>query len=87
MHCSPLSENPIMRTKILVYWPLAIVVPLAAAAYLHLYNGAAAQPSPLAAERVSAELARTVSYGFVGGEAAMPVETVPAHARMPAQPM
>jgi hypothetical protein len=72
-----------------VYWPLAIVLPLAAAAYLHLYNGAVAQPSPspLAAERVSAELARTVSYGFVGGEAAMPVETMRAAARMPAQPM
>lgn len=75
-----------MKKKISVYWPLAIVVPLAAVAYLHLYNGAAAQ-SPLAAERVSAELARTVSYGFVGGEAAMPVATMPAAARMAAQPM
>ena len=75
------KENDIMKKKISVYWPLAIVVPLAAVAYLHLYNGAAAQ-SPLAAERVSAELARTVSYGFVGGEAVMP-----ATARMSAQPM
>ena len=81
VHCGPLKENHIMKKKISVYWPLAIVVPLAAVAYLHLYNGAAAQ-SPLAAERVSAELARTVSYGFVGGEAAMP-----ATARMSAQPM
>ncbi|MBN3762770.1 hypothetical protein [Burkholderia sp. Ac-20365] len=75
-----------MKKKISVYWPLAVVVPLAAVAYLHLYNGAAAQ-SPLAAERVSAELARTVSYGFVGGEAAMPVDTMPAASRMSAQPM
>ncbi|CAD6534246.1 hypothetical protein ACFQ3P_16675 [Paraburkholderia sabiae] len=78
-----------MKKKISVYWPLAIVVPLAAIAYLHLYNSNVPQPStsPLAAERVSAELARTVSYGFVGGEAAMPAETMPAASRMPAQPM
>ncbi|MBN3753331.1 hypothetical protein G3N95_10285 [Paraburkholderia sp. Tr-20389] len=78
-----------MKKKISVYWPLAIVLPLAAVAYLHLYNGAVAQSStsPLAADRVSAELARTVSYGFVGGEAAMPAETLPATARMPAQPL
>ena len=75
-----------MRKKISVYWPLAVVVPLAAVAYLHLYNGAAAQP-PLAAERVSAELARTVSYGFVGSEVAMPADTMPATTRMPAQAM
>jgi hypothetical protein len=75
-----------MRKKISVYWPLAVVVPLAAVAYLHLYNGAAAQ-SPLAAERVSAELARTVSYGFVGGDVAMPADTMPATARLPAQAM
>lgn len=78
-----------MKKKISVYWPLAIVVPLAAIAYLHLYNSNVTQPStsPLAAERVSAELARTVSYGFVGGEAAIPAETMPAASRMPAQPM
>ncbi|MEI5997665.1 hypothetical protein H3V53_10760 [Paraburkholderia bengalensis] len=78
-----------MRNKISVYWPLAIVVPLAAAAYLHLYHAASVQSSqtPLAAERVSAELARTVSYGFVGSEAVMPAETMPATARMSAQPM
>ncbi len=78
-----------MKKKISVYWPLAIVVPLAAIACLHLYNGAPAQSStsPLAAERVSAELARTVSYGFVGGEAAMPADTMSAASRMPAQPM
>ena len=80
-----------MRKKISVYWPLAIVVPLAAVAYLHLYHGPAMQSaqSPLAAERVSAELARTVSYGFVSGETAvpatMPVEAMPA--RAPVQPM
>ncbi|GLZ17040.1 hypothetical protein Bpla01_05700 [Burkholderia plantarii] len=48
-----------------MYWPLAIVVPLAAAAYLHA--SAAARPSePLAIRQASAELARTVSFGLVG---------------------
>ncbi|MEX3932622.1 hypothetical protein AB4Y32_12570 [Paraburkholderia phymatum] len=78
-----------MKKKISVYWPWAIVVPLAAAAYLHLHNDAGAQSSqsPLAADRVSAELARTVSYGFVGGEASMPATTMHPAARMPAQPL
>ncbi|SIT42743.1 conserved exported hypothetical protein [Paraburkholderia piptadeniae] len=78
-----------MKKKISVYWPWAIIVPLAVAAYLHLYNDAGAQSSqsPLAAERVSAELARTVSYGFVGGEASMPVAPMHPAARMPAQPL
>ncbi|MBP0593116.1 hypothetical protein J8I87_26060 [Paraburkholderia sp. LEh10] len=76
-----------MKKKISVYWPLAIVLPLVAIAYLHLYNGTAAQSSqsPLAADRVSAELARTVSYGFVGADAAMPTQPLSATARMPAQ--
>jgi hypothetical protein len=84
-----LERNEIMKKKISVYWPLAIVVPLAAVAYLHLYNQTAVQlsQSPLAAERVSAELARTVSYGFVGGEASMPVKTLSTATRMPAQPL
>ncbi|ACC70643.1 hypothetical protein PPMP20_06585 [Paraburkholderia phymatum] len=78
-----------MKKKISLYWPLVIVVPLAAAAYLHLYDRVVVQSStsPLAADRVSAELARTVSYGFVGGEAALPAETLRATARMPAQPL
>jgi hypothetical protein len=75
-----------MRKKISVYWPWIFVVPLAIAAYVHLYNAPGSQ-SPLAAERVSAELARTVSYGFVGGTAAMPADTIHATAQMPTQPM
>jgi hypothetical protein len=78
-----------MKKKISVYWPWAIIVPLAAAAYLHLYNDAGLQSpqSPLAADRVSAELARAVSYGYVGDEASMPAATMHPAARMPAQPL
>jgi hypothetical protein len=56
-----------------MYWPVAIVVPLALAACLNLFNQGTMQfsPMPLAAARVSAELARTVSYGFVGVDTAV----------------
>lgn len=76
-----------MKKKIAVYWPMAIVVPLALAACLNLFNQSNMQPSqaPLAADRVSAELARTVSYGFVGVEAVLPADTLRVTAAMPAQ--
>ncbi|WP_198174473.1 hypothetical protein [Burkholderia pseudomallei] len=45
-----------------MYWPLAIVVPLAA--YLYL-SEAAPRRAPAVARDTSAELARAVSYGFV----------------------
>lgn len=76
-----------MKKRISVYWPWVFVVPLAVAAYVHLYNVPGAQ-SHLAADRVSAELARTVSYGLVGDEAAMPDDTMHAAAtQMPTQPL
>ncbi|WP_186062049.1 hypothetical protein [Burkholderia gladioli] len=54
-----------MRKTISMYWPLAIVVPLAAAAYLYASNAARpSEPQPIG--QVSAELARTVSFGLVG---------------------
>ncbi len=54
-----------MRNTISMYWPLAIVLPLAAAAYLYASNAARpSEPQPIA--QVSAELARTVSFGLVG---------------------
>lgn len=59
-------ESRIMRKKIVVYWPLALIVPLAAIAWVHAWN-TAEQQLPLAADQVSAELARAVSYGLVGG--------------------
>ena len=54
-----------MRKTISMYWPLAIVVPLASAAYLHA-AGAAPSHGPLAVHQASAELARAVSLGLVG---------------------
>lgn len=53
-----------MRKTISMYWPLAIVVPLAAAAYLYLSETAPAR-APSVARDASAELARAVSYGLV----------------------
>lgn len=55
-----------MKKTISVYWPLALVVPLAVAAYAYAWNGAVDEEMPLAADRLTAELARAVSYGFVG---------------------
>jgi hypothetical protein len=56
-----------MRKKITVYWPLALIVPLAAIAWIHAWH-TAEQQMPLAADQVTAELARAVSYGLVGSE-------------------
>ena len=72
-----------MKKKISVYWPLALVVPLAAAALLHICTDANAQVSqaPLAASQVTAELARTVSYGLIGDEATLPAKDSTVHAQ------
>lgn len=68
-------ESRIMKKKIMVYWPLALIVPLAAIAWVHAWNTTQEQ-LPLAADQVSAELARAVSYGLVGsaGEVKTPVK-------------
>jgi hypothetical protein len=55
-----------MKKTISTYWPLAIVLPLAAAGYLHAIGDASSSRGPLAAPQASAELARTVSFGLVG---------------------
>ncbi|TCW80429.1 hypothetical protein C5O80_26840 [Burkholderia sp. SRS-46] len=60
-----------MKNRISMYWPLAIIVPLAAAAYLHAVGGAPSR-GPLEVRQASAELARTVSFGLVG-DAARPL--------------
>ncbi|AVR11211.1 hypothetical protein GNZ24_12845 [Burkholderia thailandensis] len=61
---APAERGRIMRKTISMYWPLAIVVPLAAAAYLYL-SEAAPQRAPAGTRDASAELARAVSYGLV----------------------
>jgi len=63
-----------MRKKISVYWPLAVIVSLAAFAWIHAWQ-TARQQMPLAAEQLTAELARAVSYGLVGDDRDASVRT------------
>src|SRR6266702_372818 len=55
VHMPLIGRNDIMKKTISVYWPLAIVVPLAAAAYPHICGGAASRASqaPLAADQLT----------------------------------
>ncbi|CAB3747401.1 hypothetical protein [Paraburkholderia humisilvae] len=78
-----------MRKTISTYWPLAIVLPLAAAAFLHLCSSAVkhASAAPLAASEVTAELARTASFGFVGDEHAAPAEAAHSNVTLQTQPL
>ena len=69
-----------MKTKISVYWPVAVVLTLAAMAAIQGY-GERRQHSdyaPLAAAQVSAELARAVSYWLVGTQAVRASSSVSA---------
>ncbi|MFM0550662.1 hypothetical protein P0D69_06735 [Paraburkholderia sediminicola] len=74
-----------MKKTISVYWPLAIVVPLAAAAYLHICGDAASRASqaPLAADQFTAELARAVSYGMIDDAVTQPAKPMRAATAMP----
>ena len=74
-----------MKKIISVYWPFVIVVPLAAAAYLHIGGDAASRASqaPLAADQLTAELARAVSYGMVDSSTTLPAKPMRAVAAMP----
>ena len=78
-----------MKKTISMYWPLAIVLPLAAVAFLHLCSSAVkhANAAPLAASEVTAELARTVSYGFVGDEHQGSAQSAHTNVTLQAQPM
>jgi hypothetical protein len=57
------------------YWPLAVAVVLIVFAALRAYGDGGAAREPLPADRVTAELARTVSYGLIdaSGAPAAPV--------------
>jgi len=79
-------QKTIMKKKISVYWPLAVILPLAATAYVHALSDAAsrAPQAPLAAGQLTAELARTVSYGLVGDAARGPGKTMREAATLPA---
>jgi hypothetical protein len=78
-----------MKKTILVYWPLAVILPLAAAAYIHAWSDAASHAfqAPLAAGQLTAELARAVSYGLVGDDAtAAATKNMRETASLPAPP-
>jgi hypothetical protein len=72
-----------------MYWPLAIVLPLAAAAFLHLCSSAVKHSSaaPLAASEVTAELARTVSFGFVSDKPEASAQAVRTNVTLQTQPL
>ncbi|MGF6599510.1 hypothetical protein P3T23_004238 [Paraburkholderia sp. GAS448] len=76
-----------MKKTILVYWPLAVILPLAAAAYIHACSDAASRASqaPLAAGQLTAELARAVSYGLVD-DASAATKNMRETASLPAPP-
>ena len=55
------------------YWPVVLALALIVLAALHAYGSGGAPREPLAADQVTAELARTVSYGLIDtGAAAAP---------------
>lgn len=72
-----------MKKTISVYGPLAIVLLLAGAAWLHICDGAASRPAqtPLAPDQFTAELARATSYGMID-DASVP-RTAPTRAATP----
>ncbi|WP_162877958.1 hypothetical protein [Trinickia diaoshuihuensis] len=51
------------------YWPVALAIALVVLAILRAYGGAGAAREPLGADQVTAELARTVSYGLIDARA------------------
>ena len=63
--------------------PVAAAVALLVMAALHAYGNGAAPREPLAAEQVTAELARTVSYGLIDPGGARTASAV-RHAVAPA---
>lgn len=71
-----------MKKKISLYWPVALILPLAAIAWMHAWN-TAAQQMPLAADQLTAELARAVSYGLVGVDTPAPAKHVGAGGALP----
>jgi hypothetical protein len=79
------NEGRKMKTRISVYWPLAVAVTLVALAAMQAY-GEKARHEPLAAEQVSAELARTISYGLIDGAGTESTATVGQRASSAGKP-
>ncbi|WP_027775432.1 hypothetical protein [Paraburkholderia caledonica] len=74
-----------MKKTIAVYWPLAIVLALAGVAYLQICGDMASRGSqaPLAADRLTAELARAVSYGMIDDTSSLPAKPLRAVTALP----
>ena len=74
-----------MKKTIAVYWPLALVLALAGLAYMQICSDMASRASqaPLAADQLTAELARAVSYGMIDAASALPAKPMRAAASMP----
>jgi hypothetical protein len=74
-----------MKKTISVYWPLAIVLPLAVLACLHINGQSASRASqmPLDANHLTAELARAVSYGMIDAASALPAKPIRAATAAP----
>lgn len=67
------------------FGPVALALALIAMAALHAYGNGGAPREPLAADQVTAELARTVSYGLIDSSAAPTASSV-RHAVAPTAP-
>jgi hypothetical protein len=67
-----------MKHAISTYWPIAILLPILLAFYLHTGEGriAAARHQEADVASVSAELARAISLGLVDDDRETPVESV-----------
>ena len=78
-------KNDIMRKTIAVYWPVALVLALATVAGLHICGDAVSRSTqaPLAADRLSAELARAVSYGMIDDASSAPAKPLRAVTALP----
>lgn len=74
-----------MKKTISMYWPLAVIFPLAAAAYIHVSSEASSRVprASLGAGQLTAELARAVSYGLVGNDASGPAKSMREAAALP----
>lgn len=68
-----------------IFWPVALALALIVLAALHAYGNGGAPREPLAADQVTAELARAVSYGLIDTSAARTAPTV-RHTVAPAAP-
>ncbi|MFM0192647.1 hypothetical protein PQQ65_06110 [Paraburkholderia strydomiana] len=69
-----------MKKTIAVYWPLAFVLALAGLAYMQICGDIASRASqaPLAADQLTAELARAVSYGMIDDTSSLPAKPLRA---------